>query len=389
MNVVRLSVNGRGTAHDCESRTHLADFLRDTHRLTGTRLGCEHGVCGACTVLLDGRPVRSCITLAVACDGAEVVTIEGYDQDEVMAQLRTAFTKHHALQCGYCTAGMLATARDIVLRLPDADELTIRRELSGNLCRCTGYVGIVAAVKSVLDERRGRPGQVTERVPTSVQAKPAFSGFALDESSLPDARQIARDPEVAPAAAKQGWTRIDSRFELPHAVERVWEFMQDLPTVASCLPGAVLTEQRGDEVHGHVAIKFGPIRASFEGVARLERDAAAKRAILHGSGRDALAKSQAVGEVAYQLRSTAAAGTEVSVNLQYSLQGPLAQFSRSGLVKDFARRLIADFGRNVQARMEPLQDGAQREEAASLGVFAMFCGVLWGRVKRLLGIRSD
>ena len=133
----------------------LADFLRDQLLLTGTHLGCEHGVCGACTLYLDGRPARSCITYAVACDGADVRTIEGFDDDEVMGELREAFSAEHALQCGYCTPGMLVTARDIVLRLPDADEMRMRLELAGNLCRCTGYVGIVRAILRVLAERRG------------------------------------------------------------------------------------------------------------------------------------------------------------------------------------------------------------------------------------------
>jgi carbon-monoxide dehydrogenase small subunit len=151
---ITLTVNGETIAADVEPRQHLADFLRETLHLTGTHLGCEHGVCGACTVMIDGAPARSCITLAVACDGAEIRTVENFDDDPVMAELRAAFTAEHALQCGFCTPGMMATARDIVTRLPQADEARIRRELSGNLCRCTGYVGIVKAITRVLAERR-------------------------------------------------------------------------------------------------------------------------------------------------------------------------------------------------------------------------------------------
>ncbi len=154
MKPTALTVNGKRVTASVEPRTHLADYLREELRLTGTHLGCEHGVCGACTVLIDGEPGRSCITYAVSCDGADVRTIEGFDNDPVMAQLRKAFTEEHALQCGYCTPGMLVTARDIVLRLPDADEPRVRRELSGNLCRCTGYMGIVAAILRVLRERK-------------------------------------------------------------------------------------------------------------------------------------------------------------------------------------------------------------------------------------------
>ena len=152
---VSMTVNGRRVETAVEPRTHLADFLREHLHLTGTNLGCEHGVCGACNIELDGAPARSCIAYAAACDGANVRTIEGFDDDPVMAELRAAFTAEHALQCGYCTPGMLITARDIVTRLPDADEARIRMELSGNLCRCTGYMGIVSAIKRVLAAHRG------------------------------------------------------------------------------------------------------------------------------------------------------------------------------------------------------------------------------------------
>jgi carbon-monoxide dehydrogenase small subunit len=154
---IRMTVNGRTVEAAVEPRQHLADFVRDELWLTGTHTGCEHGVCGACTVYLDGKPARSCITFAVACDGGDVRTIEGFDDDRVMGELREAFSSEHALQCGYCTPGMLVTARDIVLRLPDADEARIRLELSGNLCRCTGYVGIVRAIAKVLASRKHIP----------------------------------------------------------------------------------------------------------------------------------------------------------------------------------------------------------------------------------------
>ena len=154
MKRIQLTVNGEAVAAEVEPRQHLADFLRENLLLTGTHIGCEHGVCGACTLLIDGVPARSCITYAVACDGAQIRTIEGLEDDPVMAKLRAAMSLHHGLQCGYCTPGMLVTARDIALRLPDADANRIREELAGNLCRCTGYVGIVEAIGAVLDERR-------------------------------------------------------------------------------------------------------------------------------------------------------------------------------------------------------------------------------------------
>ncbi len=151
---IAFTVNGRSVSAEVEPRTSLADFLRGPLQLTGTHLGCEHGVCGACTVEIDGAPARSCITYAAMCEARTVRTIEGYDGDDIMTRLRAAFTAEHALQCGYCTPGMLTTARDIVLRLPDADEARVRKELAGNLCRCTGYRGIVQAILRVLEGQR-------------------------------------------------------------------------------------------------------------------------------------------------------------------------------------------------------------------------------------------
>ncbi len=156
MKKIALTVNGREVTAAVEPRLHLGDFLRERELLTATHLGCEHGVCGACTVLLDGRPVRSCITLAVACEGGAVTTLEGLENDPVMIQLRDAFSAEHGLQCGFCTPGMLVSARDLVMRKPDIDDRAVRIEMSGNLCRCTGYAGIVRAIRRVLDARKKR-----------------------------------------------------------------------------------------------------------------------------------------------------------------------------------------------------------------------------------------
>src|SRR6516164_6365879 len=136
MKAVGLTVNGLPVIETVEPRTHLADLLRERLGLTGTHLRCEQGACGACTLLIDGQPVRSCITYAVLCEGAQITTIEGLEDDPVMTALRQAFTAEHGLQCGFCTPGMLITARDIVTRLPAADQRRVRLELSGNLCRC-------------------------------------------------------------------------------------------------------------------------------------------------------------------------------------------------------------------------------------------------------------
>jgi len=144
---ITLRINGEPVRARVEPRTSLADFVRERCRRTGTHLGCEHGVCGACTVEIDGAIARSCIALAACCEGAEIRTIEGFDDDPVMRIVREAFRDTHGLQCGFCTPGMLITVRDMLLRDRAGDARRIRVELSGNLCRCTGYAGIVRAVE--------------------------------------------------------------------------------------------------------------------------------------------------------------------------------------------------------------------------------------------------
>ena len=141
-----FEVNGESVEVDVEPRLSLADCLRDVLGLTGTHLGCEHGVCGACTVIVDGRAVRSCLTLAVQADGERITTVEGLSPEAGLSPLQAAFRKHHALQCGFCTPGMLTTAHALLSEEPDADADRVREVLSGNICRCTGYVPIVEAV---------------------------------------------------------------------------------------------------------------------------------------------------------------------------------------------------------------------------------------------------
>ncbi len=205
MRTIRLTVNGRTVAETVEERMHLADFLREKLNLTGTHLRCEQGVCGACTLLIDGQPARACITYAALCEGAEITTIEGLDADPATAALRKAFSQEHGLQCGFCTPGMLVTARDILLRLPDADERRVRLELSGNLCRCTGYVGIVRAILRALEERRA--GAAAPLIPDMAPLGPvgARRGAAASENG-------ARLPSAGTSAPERLTARLRRLF---------------------------------------------------------------------------------------------------------------------------------------------------------------------------------
>jgi len=144
---ISVDVNGRRYERDVEARQNLADFLREEIGLTGTHLGCEHGACGACTVLLNGAAIRSCMMFAVQADGAEITTVEGLARDGELHPLQEAFHQNHALQCGFCTPGLLMTLVPFLRQRPHPTEEEIRRAISGNLCRCTGYQNIVAAVR--------------------------------------------------------------------------------------------------------------------------------------------------------------------------------------------------------------------------------------------------
>jgi carbon-monoxide dehydrogenase small subunit len=151
---VRIKVNGKMREGRCEPRMLLADFLREDLSLTGTHVGCEHGVCGVCTVLMNGEAVRSCIMLAVQADGAEIVTIEGLAQAGKLHPLQRAFHEHHGLQCGFCTPGMMIAALDFLNMNPDPNEAEVREALSAVICRCTGYQNIVKAVMAAAAEMR-------------------------------------------------------------------------------------------------------------------------------------------------------------------------------------------------------------------------------------------
>ena len=144
---VRITVNGEAREAAVESRLLLVHWLRDVLRLTGTHIGCDTTHCGACTVLLDGEPVKSCTVLAVQADGGEVTTVEGLEQDGKLHPLQEGFQQEHGLQCGFCTPGMLITGRALLERTPDPSETDIRQAISGNLCRCTGYVNIVKSIE--------------------------------------------------------------------------------------------------------------------------------------------------------------------------------------------------------------------------------------------------
>jgi len=392
MNQISLNINGKPVSGTVEPRTHLADFLRESRDLTGTHLGCEHGVCGACTILVDGVPVRSCITFAVACDGADVVTIEGLDEDDITRELREAFKREHALQCGYCTPGMLVSARDLVARSPSPDDQAIRVAMSGNLCRCTGYVGIIRANKSVITARLAR--EIAPIVGGGRSAiGPAGSGHAgVVTAGAAPARAASSAPQMVSAASKalidRDWTprnSFDQNFVVHYPREQVWEMFGRIQDVASCLPGAsLIDEPKANHVNGQIRVKVGPITAEFRGQAEIERDEGSYSGKIIGAGSDARSSSSTRGMITYRLVPTSdGRSTEVAVNVGYTLTGMLAQFGRAGIVQDVAARLTAAFVTNLEARLGGKAVADLPAADAGLNAGSLVFSVIAGRLKDL------
>ncbi|MGA7489276.1 MAG: 2Fe-2S iron-sulfur cluster-binding protein [Xanthobacteraceae bacterium] len=397
MMLVVLTVNGARVSETVEPRTHLADLLRDKLCLTGTHLRCEQGACGACTLLIDGQPARSCITYAVMCQGAGITTIEGLESDPVMTALRRAFADEHGLQCGFCTPGMLVTARDIVTRLPDADERRIRLELSGNLCRCTGYVGIVRAICRVLKERKSGKLAATG-AGESRRLGPVGSQHAEGFASAPvvpiptlvddETHRIVGDADLGLGGRKPNM-EIHQSFVIARPPQEVWRFLADVERVVPCIPGAMLTGSRGERWQGQIAIRLGPIGARFNGEARLIRDDTTRHGMILGVGWDRLSASRANAELEYALTSErSGAVTRVDIKARALLLGPLAQFGRSAIINDLGARLSDMFARRLERRLAGLPD-APDDTGVPIAAGRLLGGVIVARTRnalaRLLG----
>ena len=426
MKTIHLTVNHEPHEATVAARTQLAELLRDHLHLTGTHLGCEHGVCGACTVLMNGRPIRSCITYAHACEGADVVTVEGLGGDPVGKALRDAFVRHHALQCGFCTPGMLITAWDVVTRLAPVDDAAIRRELNGNLCRCTGYMGIVAAVQEVAWQRRGEgsadangmaeareclgapaassessevdtahpatdvadAGETTAQDSTTPcaaavpESAAPFEPFEVDPAHLPAAATPASGADRA-ATRAGGWTRLERAFTVEQPVDALWALFEDLPRVARCIPGVSVESAGADRFTGRAAIRFGPIAAAFDGEGTRETDAERRTGVISGHGIDPRGQATLEAELRYAMSGEEGIPdprprTRVDLAIRFRVQGGLAQFNRGDLVESFADVVLTEFVRNC----ERLLSGKEVRNGKSASGLAL----LWRMIRVRLGL---
>jgi carbon-monoxide dehydrogenase small subunit len=368
---ISMTVNGRRVTLTVEDRSQLVDSLRDELVLTGTHIGCEHGVCGACTVMIDGVPARSCITFSPSCEGADIRTIEGFDDDALMAALREAFSEHHALQCGYCTPGMLLTAYDIATRFDDPSELRIREELGGNLCRCTGYLGIVKAIKAVASR--------SDLSPTCLPMPlvPIHKQSQVFPKAGP--RAVRR---TAPAVAQQEDEKGGYLLDIPVAADALWEVLSDVEKVAACLPGASILETKSDnEVRFQFDLSVGPMRTQFIGDATIELDSKQREGHVRAQGQDARSRSVANGKLQFVVTQKTSDSSTLRSHLEYELSGPFAQFGRGPIIDAVIQAVMQQFGRNVAAMLA----GERVEDDAPISGLSLGLNALWQQVSRWLG----
>jgi len=397
MNTVDITVNGALQRATVEPRTSLADFLRDDLGLTGTHIGCEHGICGACTVLINGEISRSCITYAVTCDGANIRTIEGLDDDPLMEALRQAFSEEHALQCGYCTPGMLITARDVIARHKQLTPDTIRRHMSGNLCRCTGYRGIVNAIARVANDpatnRQALPITGLGPAPgpdkhhptdpetssSNTRVRPTHAPETLLAPSL-------TNPVATPTSTPDDWLTVQQTFSLPHPLSKVWALVSDPEQVCDALPGIALDGPAIDgKVRGKAAIKLGPIAPTFAFTGTYQIEENDRKAIMTGDGNDRRTRSRVKGRAQTQLIDLGNESTEVRFEIAYVMSGPLAQFGRLGLVQDLIARMTKRFAHNVETA---LSNGNDSNTPTPTGLWQGWWLTCCHTARRLMGRKN-
>ena len=342
---VTVTVNGRAVTLAVAPRTTLSDVLRDRLGLTGTHVGCEHGVCGMCTVLLDGEAVRACLLFAVQCDGASLTTVEGLGSADDQHPLQQAFSHHHALQCGFCTPGMLMSSYDLLAGGTYSPD-TLPEDMSGVLCRCTGYRGHPRRGR----RRRGDPPRRRPATPRrrAAGARRAHSGTsAAWRRRHPVSVAPRRRPRRSRSRSGTPTATVSVRSELASGVDDVWAVLADFDRLAACLPGAEMTADLGDDRYrGRATVGLGPVSLRFEGLAHVvEHDPSARRMRVLAQGTDRGGSStQAVIRLAAD--PAEGGGTVLWADADVHLSGRVAQFGRA-LAGDVSRRLFEQFAEAV------------------------------------------
>jgi len=379
---VTLTVNGTEVSFEVEPRLTLVDALRHRLGLTGTHVGCEHGVCGACTVLVDGAAVRSCLMFCVQASGSEVTTVEALGEVDDLHPLQAAFRRHHGLQCGFCTPGFLMSSYELLRQGANGelDEHRLREELSGVLCRCTGYSGIVEAVTEVAQSHPdglpgpkalGRPITVRQLTPPLGEREALSAGAELGATPPPGTGTGAADSGGGsvnvPVPEGEPNETIEVTTEISPSPEETWELLSDFMRMTRCMPGVELETEHGDDTYsGHVGVHLGPMRLSFAGAARvLARDGDQRRLRAVAVGRD-VSGSGVQADVTVTAAAGSGDGTSLRAEAKLYLSGRAAQFGRS-LAGDVSRGLFAEFGACVE-RTLTTGEQAQPQQLSGLAV---------------------
>jgi carbon-monoxide dehydrogenase small subunit len=341
---ISLTVNGSPVTVSVPARMHLADALRERLGLTGTHLGCEHGVCGMCTVLLDGVAARACLVFAVQCTGSSVVTVEGLGSQRDQHPLQRAIAAHHGVQCGFCTPGMLMSGYDLLTGPAGTriDEAQLPTEMSGVICRCTGYRGILAAVADVA---RAYPDGLPQ--PRNCAPRPLLGRAGRPAAPDPQPRPPKSFPDQVRLPTGKPSATVEVRSALSSPVEAVWRVLDDFDQLARCLPGANLVEVLGsDRYRGRAVVALGPVKLSFDGLAQVvERDVDAHRLRVLAQGADS-GGSATQADIRLAASSTPDGGTTLTADAELFLSGRIAQFGRA-LAGDVSRRMFEQFALGV------------------------------------------
>jgi aerobic-type carbon monoxide dehydrogenase small subunit (CoxS/CutS family)/carbon monoxide dehydrogenase subunit G len=342
---VTFSVNGAPVSLRVPARLTLADALREKLGLTGTHLGCEHGVCGMCTILVDGDAARACLLFAVQVDGSDLTTVEGLGRPDDLHPLQESFGRHHGLQCGFCTPGFLMSSYDLLSHEPDVDRKDLPEELSGVICRCTGYRNIIDAVDEVATSHRdGLPQPTNCGHRTLVGRGGTGSTAPASEPEEAAAAPELDQPHEITLPSGEPTIAIELASSLESSLSDVGKVFDDVRLLARCLPGAELTDELSEEWYrGRARVALGPIRLSFNSIAHL---------LVHESDRMhvlAQGSDTSGGRAQAEIQLSAypdGGGTRLEARARVFLVGRIAGFGRS-LAGDVSRRMFEDFATAV------------------------------------------
>ena len=373
---VSFTVNGKSATVHVSPRVTLSDVLRDHLGLTGTHVGCEHGVCGMCTVNIDGEAARACLVLACQVDGSEILTVEGLGTPDELHPLQKSFSEHHGLQCGFCTPGMLMSAYDMLKNEDVSSKEDIAKEMSGVLCRCTGYRNIIDSIADVAEKYPDGPP-----VPQNIESEPLInrSGGADGTPRIPvsaGSEVKSRDVIILPNSEPTMDFTIES--QMTSNKQDIWPITEDTETLAACLPGAELIEDFGNDKYvGRMQVALGPIRLKFIGdvhVIERDEDKGVVRALVEAADQSS---GSVQAEVTLSL-TPSEAGTKIHANARVYLTGRIAQFGRS-LAEDASRDLFERFTQ----RLDSVAQGEEIQSENPPSAFAIATQIVKRRIAKL------